>query len=253
MYYLIWVVGHQIRNMKKDDYIARKQIECPDKIIPEDSEETYKTPQVLIDQLWRLFFAGKFSEQIVKEQIETVLIAGNETSALTLSYTIILLAMYPDIQERLYRELRLAYDTQDEETSYERIQRMPYLDCVLKESMRLFPVAPFIVRTAIADTPISNCVIPKGAIIMMSIFNVQRVSNTHTHPCQSLPFKVLIVLNGNGVLLKISACSGPTYGETMLKRSIRTIGCRRRPTNGIRSASCRSAAVPETVSAISML
>lgn len=161
--------------MKKDDYIARKQIECPDKIIPEDSEETYKTPQVLIDQLWRLFFAGKFSEQIVKEQIETVLIAGNETSALTLSYTILLLAMYPDIQEKLYRELRLAYDTQNEETSYERLQQLPYLDCVLKESMRLFPVAPFIVRTATADTPVSNCIIPKGAIIMMSIFNVQRV------------------------------------------------------------------------------
>lgn len=83
--------------------------------------------------------------------------------------------MYPEIQERLFRELRAAYDTHDEQTSYERLQQLPYLDSVLKESMRLFPVAPFIVRNAIADTPISNCIIPKGAIIMMSIFNVQRV------------------------------------------------------------------------------
>lgn len=102
-------------------------------------------------------------------------IAGNETSALTLSYTILLLAMYPDIQERLYSELRSVYDTQDEETSYERVQKLTYLDLVLKESMRMFPVAPFIVRTATADTPVSSCIIPKGSIVMMSIFNMQRV------------------------------------------------------------------------------
>lgn len=162
--------------MKKEDYVAKNKLH--EKTISEDSEESYKTPQVLIDQLWRLFFAGKFSEQIVKEQIETVLIAGNETSALTLSYTILLLAMHPQIQEKLFTELRSVYDSQDEDTSYERLQQLPYLDRVLKEGMRLFPVAPFIVRTAIADTPISNCVIPKGAIIMMSIFNLQRVRNT---------------------------------------------------------------------------
>lgn len=166
----------QIRNIKREEYFAKNKDKIAEKVIAEDSEESYKTPQVLIDQLFRLFFLGKFSDQIVKEQIETVLIAGNETSALTLSYTILLLAMYPDIQERLYEELRSVYDTQDEDTSYERIQQMPYLDQVLKEGMRMFPVAPFIVRSATADTQISNCVIPKNAIIMMSIFNLQRVS-----------------------------------------------------------------------------
>lgn len=162
--------------MKRDEYSEKNKEKIEPKVIDENSTESYSTPQVLIDQLFRLFFSGKFSDQIVKEQIETVLIAGNETSALTLSYTILLLAMYPEIQERLYEELRANYDTQDEDTPYEKIPYLPYLDCVLKEGMRLFPVAPFIVRTATADTPISNCIIPKNAIIMMSIFNLQRVS-----------------------------------------------------------------------------
>lgn len=83
--------------------------------------------------------------------------------------------MYPEIQERLYEELHSVYDSQDEYTSYEKVQQMPYLDMVLKEGMRMFPVAPFIVRTATADTPVSTCIIPKNAIIMMSIFNLQRV------------------------------------------------------------------------------
>lgn len=164
--------------MKREEYFEKNKNKIAEQeFIPEDSQKSYTTPQVLIDQLWHLFFAGKFSEQIVKEQIETVLIAGNETSALTLSYILLLIAMYPDVQERLYNELRSVFDTQDEDTSHDKLQYLPYLDCVLKEGMRLFPVAPFIVRTCIADTKISNCIIPKKAIIMMSIFNLQRVSS----------------------------------------------------------------------------
>lgn len=41
--------------------------------------------------------------------------------------------------------------------------------------MRMFPVAPFLVRTATADTPVSNCIIPKNAIVMLSIFNLHYV------------------------------------------------------------------------------
>lgn len=121
--------------MKRDEYFHKNQHKIAEKVISEDSDAKYKTPQVLIDQLFRLFFSGHFSEQVVKEQIETVLIAGNETSALTLSYTILLLAMYPDVQDRLYNELRSVYDTQDDDTSYEIIQRLPYLDLVLKEGI----------------------------------------------------------------------------------------------------------------------
>lgn len=116
-----------------------------------------------------------------------------------------MLAMYPEIQDRLYEELHSVYASQDEYTSYEKIQQLPYLDMVncqfsiciraffcntqkmfynyvfekvLKEGMRMFPVAPFIVRTATADTAVSTCTIPKNSIIMMSIFNMQRVTTT---------------------------------------------------------------------------
>lgn len=187
--------------MKRDEYFAKNKDKIAEKVISEDSLESYKTPQVLIDQLFRLFFSGKFNAQIVKEQIETVLIAGNETSALTLSYTILLLAMYPEIQDKLYEELHSVYDTQDEYTTYEKVQQMPYLDMVLKEGMRMFPVAPFIVRTATADTPVSTCIIPKGAIIMMSIFNLQRVILLFISLKKN--YKIIVRLKTNGCLMSL--------------------------------------------------
>lgn len=50
----------------------------------------------------------------------------------------------------------------------------------------MFPVAPFIVRTATADTPVSSCIIPKNSIIMMSIFNLQRVRNKPNHNIKNI-------------------------------------------------------------------
>lgn len=145
------------------------------KRISEDSDESYKTPQVLIDQLLELHFTGKLDEKIIRDQVETIVIAGNETTALSLAYIILLLAMYPDCQEKVFEELHSVFDSQDEEMSYEHIQQLPYLDRVIKEGMRVLPVVPFMMRTATADTQISDCIIPKEAFILMSIFNLHRV------------------------------------------------------------------------------
>lgn len=146
--------------------------------IEENSEETYKTPQVLIDQLLDLYFSGKLDDKIIRDQVETIVIAGNETTALSLSYIILLLAMHPDVQEKVYEELQTVFESQDKITKYEHIQRLTYLDRVIKEGMRVLPVVPFMMRTATADTQISNCTIPKDAFILMSIYNLHRVSET---------------------------------------------------------------------------
>lgn len=130
---------------------------------------------MLIDQLLELYFTGKLDEKIIRDQVETIVIAGNETTALSLSYIILLLAMHPDIQDKVFNELHEIFDDQDEMIAYEHIQRMPYLDRVIKEGMRLLPVVPFIMRTARMDTPIGDCIIPKDAFILISIFNLHRV------------------------------------------------------------------------------
>lgn len=138
-------------------------------------DESTDVPETLIDHLLESYFAGKCSEQVVKWQIETILIAGSDTSALTVSFTILMLAMHPDIQDRLFDELHTIYDEQDEQTTYDHLQKLPLLDCCLKESMRLFPVASLIGRTASADIAVSNCTIPKGAVIALSIITLHRV------------------------------------------------------------------------------
>mmetsp|Transcript_30565 Transcript_30565/g.61089 ORF Transcript_30565/g.61089 Transcript_30565/m.61089 type:complete len:804 (-) Transcript_30565:127-2538(-) len=96
------------------------------------------------------------SKDLLDEAI-TLLFAGQDTSAATLSWTLHLLSLHPEIQQRAADEVRSVLDTvKSGETSNQLdnstkvtknlITQMPYLDAVIKESMRLYPVAPFIVR-----------------------------------------------------------------------------------------------------------
>ncbi|KAL7554658.1 hypothetical protein ACHAWF_018145 [Thalassiosira exigua] len=94
------------------------------------------------------------SKDLLDEAI-TLLFAGQDTSAATLSWTLHLLSLHPDKQERAADEVRAALgNSKAGPVSKNTISQMPYLDAVIKESMRLYPVAPFIVRRLAADVTI---------------------------------------------------------------------------------------------------
>lgn len=99
------------------------------------------------------------SKHLLDEAI-TLLFAGQDTSAATLSWTLHLLSLHPEKQERVALEILsvIGIDTESQSISKQMISRMPYLDAVIKESMRLYPVAPFIVRKLTTDItiPIDN-------------------------------------------------------------------------------------------------
>ncbi|XP_055325509.1 uncharacterized protein LOC129579448 [Sitodiplosis mosellana] len=121
-----------------------------------------------------LFYEGKFSEELVKDQIENLTIAGYDSTSSTLSYIILTLAIHPNIQEQVFNELHSVFDIQDEETTSEHIQKMPLLDRVIKEAMRLCPSAPFIERVSMADVQISNCLIPKDTFFILMFYTLHR-------------------------------------------------------------------------------
>lgn len=85
-----------------------------------------------------------------------------------------MLAMYPKYQERVFDELHSVCSLQDSEITFDTISQLHYMDMVVKEVMRLFPIGPLLGRNCLADTKISNCTIPSGTLIIMSIYTVHR-------------------------------------------------------------------------------
>ncbi len=106
------------------------------------------------------YTAASISSNISKDLLDeaiTLLFAGQDTSAATLSWTLHLLSLHPDKQEMVAKELRSVLgDVVGKLVSKSMISQMPYLDAVIKESMRLYPVAPFIVRMLTTDITIPN-------------------------------------------------------------------------------------------------
>ena len=79
-------------------------------------------------------------DEIIATSI-TFLLAGYETTANALAYTTYLLALNPEIQEKLYTEVSEKLRDDQDLSVYDRIQGLEYLDSVLSESLRLYPPA----------------------------------------------------------------------------------------------------------------
>lgn len=62
-----------------------------------------------------------------------------------------LLGMHPEIQDKVYDELREIFNDNEGKITKEDLDNMNYLHRVIKETMRLFPFVPFIGRTATGD------------------------------------------------------------------------------------------------------
>lgn len=123
-----------------------------------------------------LYRNGEISLEEVKGESCNMVLAAFETTALTVNHTLILLAMFPQYQELVFKELKEVFPSGgDFEVEYEDLQKLVYLDCVLNETLRLFPAIPISVRHVKEDVCLSNGVlVPKGVILAVDIFNIHR-------------------------------------------------------------------------------
>ena len=97
---------------------------------------------------------------------------GHETSASALTWAIYLLASHPQIQARPRDEVRsfLPAPLSDslQIVASDNFEKMPYLNAVCREVLRLFPPVAVTMRVAVKDTTICGQLIPKNTTVMLS-------------------------------------------------------------------------------------
>lgn len=136
------------------------------------------------------------SNSMIDEAI-TLLFAGQDTSAATLSWTLHLLSLHPKVQQKLAYEIRdivSAYHSPEEcpgncEITKEMTSQMKYLNAIIKESMRLYPVAPFIVRKLSREVslPDTEVVLPKNSLACIWIYGLHHNPSLWSKPEEFLP------------------------------------------------------------------
>jgi cytochrome P450 len=115
---------------------------------------------------------GTLDADELREQVLIFLLAGHETTATALAFSLHLLARHPEQQRRVRREVDEVLG--DRAPTGADMEALPYLTMVVKEAMRLYPSAPVIGRRAVADAEIDGVRIPGGSDLLVSPWVTQR-------------------------------------------------------------------------------
>ncbi|KZN25773.1 cytochrome P450 [Haladaptatus sp. R4] len=128
---------------------------------------------------------GGLSKKQIHDEAITLLFAGHETTAVSLTYTTYLLAQHPEVEAKLVAELDEVLG--GETPTMADLSELTYTEQVVKESMRLLPPVPFITREAKTTDEIGNYRIPAGARVFMSQWVVHRDSRWYDDPLAFQP------------------------------------------------------------------
>ncbi|XP_042778566.1 cytochrome P450 3A12 isoform X1 [Panthera leo] len=99
--------------------------------------------------------------------------AGYEPTSTSLSFLVYELATHPDVQQKLQEEIDATFPNKAPPT-YDALVQMEYLDMVLNETLRLYPIAGRLERVCKRDVEISGVFIPKGTVVMVPTFTLHR-------------------------------------------------------------------------------
>ena len=124
-------------------------------------------------------------ETQVRDEAMTLFLAGHETTAVTLTWTWMLLATHPEVERRLHAELDEVLGARS--PSADDLGRLDYTDMVLRESMRLYPPAWLIGRRALVDVELGAYVVPAGAVVLLSPWVTHRDGRFFADPSRFEP------------------------------------------------------------------
>ncbi|XP_076416420.1 cytochrome P450 3A2-like isoform X5 [Peromyscus maniculatus bairdii] len=109
------------------------------------------------------------SDMEITAQSIIFIVGGYESTSSTISFALYLLATHPDIQKTLQEEIDETLPNKESPT-YDKVMEMEYLDMVLSETLRLYPITNRIFRTGKQDDKIGGVFIPKGSLVMVPIY-----------------------------------------------------------------------------------
>ncbi len=124
--------------------------------------------------------SGHMTDQQVRDECVTIILAGHETTANALTWTWYLLSQHPQVEARLHQEIDRALGGRVPGAS--DLPALRYAEMVLTESMRLYPPAWGVARKALEPHTIAGYEIPTGALLLMNQFVMHRDPRWYREP-----------------------------------------------------------------------
>ncbi len=123
---------------------------------------------------------GSMSDEQVRDECVTLVLAGHETTANALTWTWYLLSQHPEIEARLQEEIHAALGGRL--PTAEDLPRLRYAEMIFAEAMRVYPPAWGVARKALEPHTIAGYTIPRGGVILMNQYVTHRDPRWYPDP-----------------------------------------------------------------------
>lgn len=170
-YYQMEINGRTKSSLKFTEEILEKGKKSIENNNNNNTNSTCNIISVLVDPKHGL------CDQEIREEIFSMIMAGQDTTTIIVSSTLLMLAIHKNVQQKVVDELHEVFSTVDEHVDFDILNKLPYLELVIKETMRLFPISAFTLRKVMEDFQLDKYAIPAGAIIYLPVFGLHRDKN----------------------------------------------------------------------------
>ncbi|XP_066920606.1 cytochrome P450 4V2-like [Clytia hemisphaerica] len=133
-----------------------------------------KKAKAFMDMLLDLYEKNEIDIEGIREEVDTFMFEGHDTTAAGLSWTLFMLGLYPEIQQKLHNEIDKVADQEGD--LVEKIKSIKYLEYVIKEGLRLHPPVMVYARVLEKAGQIDGITMPKGTQLVIDAFSL------HTNP-----------------------------------------------------------------------
>ncbi|KFP18953.1 cytochrome P450 4V2 [Egretta garzetta] len=117
---------------------------------------------------------NKLSYRDIRDEVDTFMFEGHDTTAAAMNWALYLLGCNPEAQKKVHRELDEVFGNTERPVTMDDLKKLRYLECVVKEALRLFPSVPLFARTLREDCCIRGYQVPKGTNVLVITYALHR-------------------------------------------------------------------------------
>ncbi|XP_049540884.1 cytochrome P450 4c3-like [Anopheles darlingi] len=191
------IIFKRTREFQKHQECLKVLHTFSDRVVRERKEQLNKRKQMELDQnnnnngsstdaddgsrkkqlafLDLLLEGSGLSDLAIREEVDTFIIGGHDTTAAAMAWILYLLGADPVLQDRVLHEIdSVMGGDRERRPTMQELNEMRYLECCIKEGLRLFPSIPVIGRRLTEDVRVDSYTIPAGTTAMIVVYELHR-------------------------------------------------------------------------------
>ncbi|XP_001658816.2 cytochrome P450 4c3 [Aedes aegypti] len=175
------------RRLQRDASLANKHDEDP------SIEIGRKRQLAFLDLLLEATQDGQpLSDRDIRDEVDTFILGGHDTTATAIGWLLYLLGTDPQVQDRVFEEIdSIMGQDRDRPPTMIELNEMKYLECCIKEALRLFPSIPLIARKLTESVNVGDYTIPAGTNAVIVVYQLHRDTQIFPNPDKFNPDRFL--------------------------------------------------------------